>query len=86
VLVPKGTYRFEARLKAEGITSKEEGASVRISGIRNTTRLDGSFDWKTVGHEFTISADLQEITMVVELRATAGRLLIDPNARIVRLK
>jgi hypothetical protein len=86
VLLPKGTYRLEVRVKTEGLPEKDEGAMVRVSGQRQSSKTPAGADWKTVSHEFAITAESQEIVLVSELRAGAGRLLIDPNARIVRLK
>ena len=86
VLLPKGNYRLEVRLKTEGLPPTDEGASVRISGQRPSSKGPAQSDWKTVQHDFVITAESQEIVLVSELRAGAGRLLIDPNARLIRLK
>ena len=86
VLLPKGNYRLEVRMKTEGLPGTDEGAMVRVSGQRPSSKTPAGADWKTVSHEFAITADSQEIVLVSELRAAAGRLLIDPNARLVRLK
>ncbi len=86
VLLPKGNYRLETRLKPEGLVSADEGAGIRISGAKRTNKLAGNSDWKLATHDFTVANENQEVVMVAEMRATAGRLLIDPKARIVRIK
>lgn len=86
VLLTKGTYRLEMRLKVEGFTGGEEGTALRVSGSRASTKTAGNFDWKKVTHDFTVTSDSQEIVLVAEYRSNAGRLLIDPHASIVRVK
>lgn len=88
VLLPKGRYRIEARLKTEAVEPREDeqgrGAGVRISGGNRENQLFGESDWTLVKHEFDVVEEVREVVLVVELRATRGRLWIEPVARLVR--
>lgn len=84
VLLPKGKYILEIRAKTEGIPAQSEGGAIRVSGVRNGTTVEKNAAWKTIQHKFTISAESQEIVLVVELRSTAGKLMVDPKARLIR--
>ncbi|MCE2806131.1 MAG: hypothetical protein LW700_13115, partial [Gemmataceae bacterium] len=63
---------------------QSEGGAIRVSGVRNGTTVEKNAAWKTIQHKFTISAESQEIVLVVELRSTAGKLMVDPKARLIR--
>ncbi len=89
VVLSPGKYRLEARARAEGIQPlKDEsgtGAGIRISGGRRTNGLVANAPWTTLGHEFEVIAGNGEVTLVAELRATAGKVSFDPAAiRITR--
>ncbi len=88
VLLAKGRYRIEARLRTEGVAAREDesgtGAGLRVSGGKRDNKLAGDSDWKTVTYEFEVLEDVRDITLVAELRATAGRMWLEPVARLMK--
>ncbi len=89
VLLAKGHYRIESRMRTEAVEPREDepgtGAGLRISGGKRDNKLAGDSDWQMVRHEFEVLEDIREVILVAELRATRGRLWIEPVARLVRL-
>lgn len=91
VRLARGRYRFDARMKTEGVVAVMEekgfGAGVRLSGGNRTNNATGTTDWHVVSHEFEITQDLQEVELVAELHSTAGSAEFDLNSmRIYSLK
>jgi hypothetical protein len=90
VLLAKGRYRIEAKMRTEGVEPREDdqgtGAGLRISGGKRDNKLTGDSDWQTVSHEFEILESVRDVTFVAELRATRGRIWIDPVARLFRME
>lgn len=88
VLLAKGRYRIEARIRTEAVVAREDesgtGAGLRISGGKRENKLAGDSDWKTVTYEFEVLEDVRDITLVAELRATAGRMWLEPVARLMK--
>ncbi len=89
VMLAKGKYRVELKMKAEGVEPRKdaqgEGAGLRISGSQRQNKLIGNQDWQTVTYDFEVLDELREIVFVAELRATKGTLLLESTARLVRL-
>ena len=90
VLLAKGRYRIEAKLRTESVEPREDepgaGAGVRISGGKRDNKLTGDSDWQKVSHEFEVLEDVRDVILVVELRATRGRVWIEPVARLFRIE
>ena len=89
VLLAKGRYRVEARLRTEAVAAREDeqgtGAGLRISGGNRNNKLAGDSDWQAVTYEFEVLEDVRDVILVAELRATAGRMWLEPAARLVKL-
>lgn len=86
-----GRYRFEARVRTEGVQALREppgaGAGIRISGSSRTNGLEGTTGWTRIAHEFEVLTPMQEVELVAELRATAGRAFFEVNSlRLVRIR
>ncbi|MDB5387614.1 MAG: hypothetical protein JWM11_3260 [Planctomycetaceae bacterium] len=91
VRLARGTYRFDAKVKTNGVVAtpddKGYGAGVRLGGSMRMNHVVGTTDWQTVGHEFELGQDLQEVELVAELRSTAGSALFDlASLRVYKLK
>lgn len=90
VLLAKGRYRLEARMKTEGVEPRTDdqgtGAGLRLSGSQRDNKLTGDTDWQTVSHEFEILEDVRDVILVAELRATRGRLWLEPIMRLFRIE
>ena len=85
-----GKYRFEAKVKAQGIEAAEgqsgKGLGVRISGGTRTGQnaIAGNTGWETVAFQF--DAPGGDIVLVAELRATKGEAWFDrPSLKLTRL-
>ena len=91
VRLARGTYHFDARVKANGVMATPEdkgfGAGVRLSGGTRKNNVTGTTDWQTVSHPFEVAQDLQEIELVAELRSTTGSAEFDlASLRIYKVK
>lgn len=90
VLLAQGHYRLEARLKGEAIEPRRDdigtGAGLRISGGRRENQLVGDRDWQSVAYEFEVAEAMREVVLVVELRATRGRLWMEDAARLIHVE
>ncbi len=88
VLLGPGRYRIEVRLKTDGVEPRTDepgkGAGLRISGGQRENSLAGDTDWQTVGYDFEVVDALREVELVAELRATKGRLWIEPKGILKR--
>jgi tetratricopeptide (TPR) repeat protein len=96
VLMPPGAYRFEARVRAEGITT-DQGLALRIHDAMFADRLRaqthgvvGTTDWVLIGRDVTIPPPARLMTIEIARdpsekfdSAIAGRAWVD-NVRIVR--
>jgi hypothetical protein len=67
--VTAGKYRFEARIRTEGITTNK-GLRFRIFDAEAPTRLDlvteelvGTHDWRRVERVFTVAAETNLVTI-----------------------
>lgn len=89
VLLAKGRYRIESRMRTEAVEPQEDeqgtGAGLRISGGKRDNKLSGDSDWQMVSHEFEVLEGVRDVILVAELRATRGRMWIEPVSRLVRL-
>ena len=90
VLLAKGRYRIEAKLRTESVEPREDepgtGAGLRISGGKRDNKLTGESDWQTVSYEFEVLEEVRDVILVTELRATRGRMWIEPVSQIVRVE
>jgi spore coat protein H len=88
VLLPRGRYRFEARLKTEQVIpivdDGARGAGVRMSGAGRSHGFTGSNDWRPVGFEIDVREDQRNVELVLELRARHGRVWFDRSALVLR--
>ncbi len=89
VLLAQGRYRIEVRLKTEGVEPRSDeqgkGAGLRTSGGKRDNSLTGDADWQTIGYDFEVTDAIRDVELVTELRATKGRLWIEPKARLMRV-
>lgn len=88
VLLAQGRYRLEVRLRTEAVEPRDDeqgtGAGLRISGSKRDNKLTGDTDWQPVTYEFEVLEEIRDVILVTELRATRGRLLIEPVSRLSR--
>ena len=88
VLLGPGRYRIEVRMKTEGVEPRSDesgkGAGLRISGGKRDNSLEGDTDWQTVGYDFEVVDAIRDVELVAELRATKGRLWIEPKGVLKR--
>ena len=67
MLLTKGRYGFEGKVRTEGVEplalGKNQGASLRVVGVPagKTDRMLGREDWKTLRVEFDIAAEAREV-------------------------
>ena len=92
VLLTKGRYGFEGKVRTEGVEplalGKNQGASLRVVGVPagKTDRMLGREDWKTLRVEFDIAGPEQEVELTCELRARRGQCWFDLySLRLIRL-
>jgi len=92
VLLEPGNYRFEGRVRTGGVLplpyGRSKGARLRVNGHpAKPEGIIGTSSWKDLTAEFAITADLQEIELVCELRATKGDAWFDRDSlRLVRVR
>jgi len=89
VLLAAGKYRFEARLKTQGVTpikDDEKGlaAGLRVSGDKRTNKLQGSSGWKSLSFDFTVREEVREVELVAELRASRGQVWFEADSLRLR--
>lgn len=84
-----GKYRLTARMRTEGVVpltdDRGTGAGLRISGVPRDNSLTGDSDWQELAYDFELLEEQQEVELVLELRATSGRLLIAQPVLIQRI-
>jgi len=85
VLLARGSYRLEAKVKTIGVYPVIDekgpgGAGVRISGSPRLHCAKGTSDWRTVAHGFRVDDDSREVELIAELRASAGQALFDTES------
>lgn len=89
VLLSRGAYRLVASAATTDVApladEKGAGAGLRISGSVREAGLEGTADWHPLEYRFQVTEDEQEVTLVAELRATAGQVQFDATSmRIFR--
>jgi spore coat protein H len=92
-LLPRGKYRFDARIKTEGVTFdpkdpkyERAGAGLRISRHRNGQKNEGDKDWTDISFEFDVTDPQREIELICELYAAKGSVWFDlKSLRLKRL-
>ncbi len=77
VLLSRGRYRFEGRVKVAGVTplpfGKYRGAGLRVAGkVRESSDVIGDSDWTALSEDFDVTEETREVELVCELRASAG--------------
>lgn len=91
VLLPRGEYRVEARLKTENVIAipdnQGRGAGVRYSVNGRSEGFAGTTKWQKVSYDFSIREDQREVELSLELRARHGSAWFDRSAlRIQKIK
>jgi len=91
VLLGRGRYKFTTTLRADGIEALVEdgapsrGAALRISASTAESFLEGS-GTRELTYEFEVTEEQRDIDLVLELRATAGRIrLRQDSLKLVKL-
>ncbi len=85
-----GHYRFEVRARTAGVKplpfGKNQGFALRVSGDRPRSRgLLGDADWQLLTVEFAVDRAEEEIELICELRASAGKAWVDSGTlRLVK--
>lgn len=84
VLLSRGTYRLIASAATTDVApltdEKGAGAGLRISGSSREGGLKGTANGGPLEYRFAITADEQQVTLVAELRATAGQVQFDTRS------
>jgi spore coat protein H len=89
VLLDRGKYRFEARLKTQGVVLDPDdpraGAGLRISRHRVGQKNSGNRDWMPAAFDLEVREDQSDVELVCELRANQGDVWFDVKSlRITR--
>ncbi len=88
VLLPKGNYRFEARIKTDSVIpipdDQGRGAGIRRSQGPRENGLVGTQDWQLVTYELRIPEDQRQVELVLELRARHGLVWFDRESLKLR--
>jgi hypothetical protein len=89
VLLPKGRFRFEARVKTEDVIPIPDGqgcgAGIRVSQSGRSNELVGTSQWTQVTYEIDVPEDQRMVELVLELRARLGKAWFDRESlRLVR--
>lgn len=85
LLLPRGMYVFEGRVKTSGVvplekdtTSKGIGAGLRQSQRQSRKHgFIGNSGWQPATHEFAVTAEDEETVILCELRAEKGEAWFD---------
>ncbi len=91
VLLPRGRYRFEDRVRVAGVeplaSGTRSGARLRVGGsARETASLTGDSAWQTLAADFEVGQPLAKVELICELRARAGEVWFDlPALRVLRI-
>jgi len=88
VLLPRGSYRLEARIKTEDVIpipdDQGRGAGIRRSQSGRSNELSGTNDWTLVTYEWRVPEDQRQVELVLELRARHGSAWFDRDSLKVR--
>jgi hypothetical protein len=90
VLLPRGRYRFIARVRTEGVIpipdDQAGGAGIRLAGTGRADEVAGTTPWRTLIQEFVVREDQKLVELILELRARRGRAWFDRESlRLERL-
>ncbi len=81
--LPAGSYRLSARAATRDVAAYTgqlgAGVGLRISGSRRTHKLEGTVDWTPLTFDFDLGGD-EEVTVMLELRATKGEAWFDAGS------
>jgi len=86
VVLEGGHYRFEARVKTQGVVldpgDKKGGVGVRTaaSGRLGPKKLTGDSDWANLVFEFDVQDGMADVELVCELRAAKGEAWFDASS------
>lgn len=88
VLLPRGEYRLEARVRTEKVVAipdgQGRGAGVRLSPTGRTDGSTGTTGWKTVVSDFSVREDQRSVEIGLELRARTGSAWFDRSSLQIR--
>ncbi|MBK7998250.1 MAG: CotH kinase family protein [Verrucomicrobia bacterium] len=85
LLLPRGLYVFEGRVKTAGVVPLEKDTASKGvgAGLRQSQRQSrkhgfiGDNDWQIATHEFAVTAEDEETVILCELRAEKGEAWFD---------
>jgi hypothetical protein len=92
VLLPRGRYRFEDRVRVAGVKplpfGAHSGARLRVGGgVQETVSLAGDSSWQDLAADFEVGQPLAKVELFCELRARAGEVWFDlTTMRVLRIK
>jgi hypothetical protein len=88
VLLDRGSYRFEARLKTQGVVLNPDdpraGAGLRVSRHRIGQKNTGDRDWLPASFDLEVRDEQTEVELICELRADQGAVSFDLNSLQIR--
>jgi spore coat protein H len=84
LLLPRGEYRVEARIKAENVVAipdqQGRGAGLRYTANGRLEGFAGSTPWEKVAYTFVIREDQKAVELNLELRARHGTAWFDRSS------
>ncbi len=88
VILPRGKYVLEAKLKTEGVIpipdDQGRGAGIRRSQLGRSNEQVGTQDWTPVTYELQVREDQRMVEWVLELRARTGKAWFDRDSLKLR--
>ncbi len=88
VLLPKGVYRLEARVKTEDVVpipdDQSRGVGIRRVSSGRSNELVGTNDWTLVTYEWQVQEDQRQVELLLELRARHGVVWFDRESLRLR--
>jgi spore coat protein H len=78
VCLGRGRYRFEGRMRTEGIQGGSAG--LRISGSQRRAGTSGTTPWQTMAHEFEVTDETVDVEFVCDFYGTQGEVWLDQDA------
>jgi spore coat protein H len=91
VLLPRGNYRFEARVKTQDVIPIPEdpfpGAGIRRTQSGRSHEMVGTNEWTLLKYDIAVPEDQRQVELILELRARHGTAWFDRQSlRLVKLK
>ncbi len=84
VYLTRGRYRFEGRVRSEGMTGGSAG--LHISGGQRNTGISGTSPWRVLSHEFEVTDAGVDVEFVCDFYGMAGEVWFDSDSfRVKRL-